>query len=166
MVFVNKVLRIGMRELDKRILLQLLENSGQPVKEMAKKVGASRQTVAKKIEQLKAEGIITSFTTKLDPEKLGLGTKAYILLREDPRSELRRKNEIVIKQFYQVTEVYRLFGRYSAVLEVLVRNSKELAQLVKRIHGLKGVRETETFLVHSTVKNVPEAPFVRVLKSS
>jgi len=166
MVFVNKVLRIGMRELDKRILLQLLENSGQPVKEMAKKVGASRQTVAKKIEQLKAEGIITSFTTKLDPEKLGLGTKAYILLREDPRSELRRKNEIVIKQFYQVTEVYRLFGRYSAVLEVLVRNSKELAQLIKRIHGLKGVRETETFLVHSTVKNVPEAPFVRVLKSS
>lgn len=155
-----------MRELDRRVLLQLLKNSGQPVKEMAKKVGASRQTVAKKIEQLKAGSIITSFTAKLDPEKLGLGTKAYILLREDPRSELRRKNEIVIKRFYQVTEVYRLFGRYSAILEVLVRNSKELAQLVKRIHRLKGVRETETFLVHSTVKNVPEAPFVQVLKSS
>ena len=160
------MLRIEMRELDRKILLQLLKNSGQPVKEIAKKVGASRQTVAKKIEQLRAEGIITSFTAKLDPEKLGLGTKAYVLLREDPRSELRRKNEIVIKQFHQVTEFYRFFGRYSAVLEVLVRNSKELTKLVKRIHGLKGVKETETFIVHSAVKNVPEAPFVQVLKSS
>jgi len=152
--------------LDKKILLQLVKNSGQPVKEIAKKVGASRQTVAKKIEQLKVTGAITSFTARLNPEKLGLATKAYILLREDPRAGLRRKNEEVIKQFHQVTEFYRLFGRYSAVLEVLVKDSRELTKLVKRIHGLKGVRETETFLVHSTVKNAPEAPFVQVLKSS
>ena len=155
-----------MKDLDRKILLHLIKNSRQPVKEIAKKVMVSRQTVAKKIEQLKAEEIITSFTAKLDPEKLGLGTKAYILLREDPRSELRRKNEIVIKQFHQVTEFYRLFGRYSAVLEVLERNSKELTKFVKRIHGLNGVRETETFIVHSVVKNVPEAPFVQILKSS
>lgn len=152
--------------MDKKILLQLVKNSGQPVKEIAKKVGASRQTVAKKIEQLKVTGAITSFTARLNPEKLGLATKAYILLREDPRAGLRRKNEEVIKQFHQVTEFYRLFGRYSAVLEVLVKDSRELTKLVKRIHGLKGVRETETFLVHSTVKNAPEAPFVQVLKSS
>jgi len=155
-----------MKELDKKILLQLVKNSEQPVKEIAKKVGASRQTVAKKIEQLKVTGAITSFTARLNPEKLGLATKAYILLREDPRAGLRRKNEVVIKQFHQVTEFYRLFGRYSAVLEVLVKDSRELTKLVKQIHGLKGVRETETFLVHSTVKNAPEAPFVQALKSS
>lgn len=152
--------------MDKKILLQLVKNSEQLVKEIAKKVGASRQTVAKKIEQLKVTGAITSFTARLNPEKLGLATKAYILLREDPRAGLRRKNEEVIKQFHQVTEFYRLFGRYSAVLEVLVKDSRELTKLVKRIHGLKGVRETETFLVHSAVKNAPEAPFVQVLKSS
>ena len=152
-----------MRDLDKKILLQLIKNSEQPVKEIAKKVGASRQTVAKKIEQLKTAGAIDSFTVRLSPEKFGLGTKAYIFLREDPIGELRKKNETSIKQFHQVTEFYRLFGRYSAVLEVLVKDSKELTKLVKRIHGLKGVRETETFIVHSAVKNVPEAPFVHVL---
>ncbi len=155
-----------MRELDQKILLQLIKDSKQPVTKIAKKVGASRQTVAKKIEQLKAEGVIASFKAKLNPEKFGLSTKAYIFLREDPLEELRRRNEVTIKQFHQVTEFYRLFGRYSAILEVLVRDGKELTKLVKRIHRLKGVRETETFIVHSAVKNVPEAPLLYALKST
>ena len=155
-----------MEELVRKILLQLIKNSEQPVTKIAKKVGASRQTVAKKIEQLKAEGVIASLTARLNPEKFGLGTKAYILLHEDPRGELRRRDVAAIKQFHQVTEFYRLFGRYSAILEVLVKDSKELTKLVKRIHRLKGVRETETFIVHSAVKNVPEAPFVHALKST
>jgi len=154
-----------MKELDRKILLQLIKDSEQPVTKIAKKVGASRQTVAKKIERLKAEGVIASFTAKLSPEKFGLSTKAYILLHEDSREELRRKNMAAIKQFHQVTEFYRLFGRYSAILEVLVRDSTELTKLVKRIHRLKGVRETETFIVHSAAKDMPKAPFLQILKS-
>ncbi|MBA7599218.1 DNA-binding transcriptional activator DecR [subsurface metagenome] len=154
-----------MEELDRKILLQLIKDSEQPVTKIAKKVGASRQTVAKKIKQFKAEGVIASFTARLNPEKFGLSTKAYILLHEDSREELRRKNMAAIKQFHQVTEFYRLFGRYSAILEVLVRDSKELTKLVKRIHRLKGVRETETFIVHSAVKDLPKAPFLQILKS-
>ncbi len=155
-----------MKNLDKKILLQLIKNSEQLITEMAKKVGASRQTVAKKISQFKAEGTIISFTARPNPEKFGLVTKAYVLLREDPGAEIRRKNELVIKQFPEVTEFYRLFGRYSAVLELLVKSDKELSKLVKRIHQLKGVRETETLIVHSTVKNDPESPFVRLLSSA
>ena len=102
---------------------------------------------------------------KLNPEKIGLGTKAYIFLREDPSGELRQQDEEAIKKFHQVSEFYRLFGRYSAILEVLVKDDKELTNLVKKIHGLKGVRETETFIVHSTVKDKPEEPFKQVLMS-
>ncbi len=153
-----------MNELEQKILLQLIKNSEQPLTEISKRVGASRQTVAKKIKQLKEEEIIASFKAKLNPEKFGLNTKAYIFLREDPLEELRQRNETTIKQFHQITEFYRLFGRYSAILEVLVKDGKELTKLVKRIHRLKGVRETETFIVHSAVKNAPEAPIVYALK--
>lgn len=155
-----------MGDLDRKILLQLIKNSEQSIREIAKKVGASRQTVAKKIGQFKADGTITLFTARLNPEKFGLATKAYVLLREDPKAEIRRKNEMAIRQFPEVTEFYRLFGRYSAVLELLVRDDKELSKLVKRIHRLKGVRETETLIVHSTVKNDPESPFVQLLSST
>ena len=155
-----------MRDLDRRILLQLLKDSKQPVVEIAKKLGVTRQTVAKKIELFRGDGTIDAFTTRLDPEKFGFAIKAYILLREDPLAELRTKNEKMIKQFPNVTEFYRLFGRYSAVMELLVKDEKELTRLVKRIHRLKGVRETETLIVHSTIKNVPESPFVQLLSST
>jgi DNA-binding Lrp family transcriptional regulator len=160
------MLRIEMKKLDKEILLQLIEDSTQPGHQIAKKVGTTRQTVAKKITQFKEAEIINSFAPKLNPEKFGLATKAYVFLREDPRTMLRKKNEDAIKKFHEVSGFYRLFGRYSAILEVRVRSSKELTNLVKKIHGLKGVRETETFIVHSAVKDEPEAPFVKVLRSS
>ncbi len=154
-----------MRELDRKILLQLLEDSEQPISRIARKVGASRQTVAKKINGFKKAGVISAFAVRLDPEKFELGTRAYVFLREDPRTEARRRNERAIRRLHQVTRVHRLFGRYSAVLEVLAKDGEELTKLVKKIHGLKGVRETETFIVHSTVKDRPESPFVDVLKS-
>lgn len=154
-----------MRNTDKKILLQLMLDAQQPVSEIAKKVGTTRQTVAKKIAQFKEAGIIHSFTPKLNPEKLGLTTRAYVFLREDPRTELRKKNENAIRRFREVFGFYRLFGRYSAILEIMVKNSEELTSLVKKIHSLKGVRETETFIVHSAVKDNPEDPFVQVLRS-
>ena len=41
--------------------------------------------------------------------------------------------------------------------------NKELTDLVKKIHDLNGVKETETFIVHSTVKDKPEEPFKKAL---
>jgi DNA-binding Lrp family transcriptional regulator len=93
-------------------------------------------------------------------------TKAYVFLREDPQTILRKKNEATIRKFHEVSGFYRLFGRYSAILEVRTKNDKELTSLVKKIHGLRGVRETETFIVHSIIKDAPEEPFVKILKSS
>ena len=152
-----------MRELDRKILLQLLRDSRQSVVQLARRVGASRQTVARRLRQLRKLGVIESFTARLDPEKLGLGTRAYIFLREVPRAEVRRKNEDVIKKLRQVSGFHRLFGEYSAILEVRIKNSRELTALVKRIHGLRGISGTETFIVHSTVKDRPEEPFVEAL---
>lgn len=155
-----------MKDIDRRILLQLLKDSKQPVIEIAKKLGITRQTAAKKIEQFKNDGTIEAFTARLDPKRFGLAIKAYILIREEPDVELRKKNEKIMKQFPQATEFYRIFGRYSAVLELLVKDERELSKIVKRIHRLKGIRETETLIVHSTIKNVPESPFVHLLSSS
>ncbi|KUO40306.1 MAG: hypothetical protein AVW06_02550 [Hadesarchaea archaeon DG-33-1] len=154
-----------LRELDKKILVQLMKDSRQPISEIAKEVGVTRQTIAKKIEEFKKSGTISSFVVKLNPEKFGLTTKAYVFVREDPRADVRKKNEEVIKKFHQISEFYRLFGRYDAVLEVRVKDSRELIDLIKKIHALEGVRETETFIVHSSVKNNPEEPFMEVLKS-
>jgi len=153
-------------DLEKKIILQLLGDGRQPILQIAKNVGATRQTVAKKLEQLCSSGLISSFALKLEPEKFGLSIQAYIFMREDPLSDLRKKNEELIESFHQVSEFHRIFGKYDSVIKVLVENNKELTDFVKKLHGLRGVRETETFIVHSTIKNEPEGPFKKVLTVS
>ena len=160
---VNKML--SMKELDKKILRQLLKDAEQPIVDIAEKVGASRQTVSKKIEEFKKAGIIKEITARLDPEKFGLSVRAFVFIQEEPQDEAREENERKIDGFPQVSKFFRLFGRYSGVLEVWTEDRDELTSLVKEIHELDGVKETETFITHSTVKDEPEAPFLNELKT-
>lgn len=153
-----------MNRIDRKILACLIRDSSRPVVEIAKEIGVTRQTVAKKIEQMKSSGIIEGFTVRVNPGHFDLQTKGYVFLHEDPDPELRKSNEWEIRRMPEVSEFYRLFGRYSSVVEVLVRNSSELALLVKKIHKLRGVRDTETFIVHSEIKNTPEAPLLNLLQ--
>ena len=157
---------LKIRDLEKKIIYHLLQDVRQPIYQIAKKVGASRQTVAKKVDQILDAGLIRSFVPKLDPEKFDLTIHAFIFMREDPRSDLRQKHEEIIKGYHQVSRFHRIFGKYDGVMEVLVKDQKELTRLVKRLHGLNGVRETETFIVHSTVKDTPEDPFREALEFS
>jgi DNA-binding Lrp family transcriptional regulator len=160
-VYVNKMLNA--KDLEKKILLNLLEKGQRPTVKIAEDLGVTRQTVAKKLEQMHASGLIISFFPKMEPEILGLSIHAYILMREDPRNDLRKETEEIVKSFPQVAEFQRIFGKYDSIAKVLVKNNKELTDLVKKIHDLNGVKETETFIVHSTVKDKPEDPIKKAL---
>ena len=154
---------LSIKDLEKKILLNLLEKGQRPILKIAEDLGVTRQTVAKKLEQMRDSGLIISFFPKVEPEILGLSIQAYILMREDPRSECRKETEEIVKIFPQVSEFQRIFGKYDSIAKVLVNNNKELTDLVKKIHDLNGVKETETFIVHSTVKDKPEDPLKKAL---
>ena len=154
---------LSIKDLEKKILLNLLEKGQRPILKIAEDLGVTRQTVAKKLEQMRDSGLILSFFPKVEPEILGLSIQAYILMREDPRSECRKETEEIVKSFPQVSEFQRIFGKYDSIAKVLVKNNKELTDLVKKIHDLNGVKETETFIVHSTVKDKPEDPLKNAL---
>ena len=159
--YVNKMLKI--KELEKKILLNLLDKGQQHVLKIAQDIGVTRQTVAKKLEHMHESGLLVTFIPKIEPEILGLSIQAYILMREDPRSDLRHDTEEIVKSLPEVSEFQRIFGKYDSIAKVLVKNNKELTDLVKKIHDLNGVKETETFIVHSTVKDKPEAPLIKAL---
>ena len=154
---------LNVKDLEKKILLNLLEQGQRPIIKIAKDLGVTRQTVAKKIEQMHNSGIIISFFPKMQPEILGLSIQAYILMREDPRNDYRKETEEIVKGFSEVSEFQRIFGKYDSIAKVLVKDNKELTALVKKIHDLNGVKETETFIVHSTIKDKPEDPIKKAL---
>ena len=154
---------LSVKDLEKKILLNLLEKGQRPILKIAKDIGVTRQTVAKKIEKMHDSGLLISFFPKIEPELLGLTIQAYILMREDPRNDCRKETEDIVKSFPQVSEFQRIFGKYDSIVKVLVKNNKELTDLVKKIHALNGVKETETFIIHSIIKDKPEDPLKNAL---
>lgn len=153
-----------LNRLEKRILLQLLDDCTQTMSVIASKVGTTRQTVANKINHLMDSGVIHGFSAQVNPESLGLGLRAFILIREEPDSDFRKDNEEVLRSLEQISGFYYVFGRHDVVLEVFIKSNEELKSLVETIHSLHGIRETETMIIHGIVKDERETPIISVLK--
>ncbi len=152
-----------MKEIEKRILLKLLENSSKNISQIAKELKISRQTVSKKINDMVKTGIIRRFSIDVNREKIGLKTKAYILIREVPDSKIREENEDKIREMREVSEFYYLLGSYDVVIEVAVKDEGELRKVIRALHKMEGIEKTETLLVHGIVKEDMGDPIKRVL---
>ena len=66
-------------------------------------------------------------------------------MREDPRNDCRKETEEIVKSFPQVSEFQRIFGKYDSIAKVLVKNNKELTDLVKKIHDLEWCQRDGNF---------------------
>ncbi|UCH37853.1 MAG: Lrp/AsnC family transcriptional regulator [Candidatus Bathyarchaeota archaeon] len=154
---------LNLSRLDRNIIRELITDARQPSLHIAKKVNATRQTIAKKISKFVHSGIISGFTIKLNAATFGLTIQAYILIREGSAQTIRTYNESVIEKLPQVSRFHRLFGKYSGIIEALVKDMDALTELVKRLHGLQGILETETLLIYNSPKDRIEDPFLNAL---
>ncbi len=152
-----------MKENEKSILLELLEDGRKNISEIAENLDISRQTVSKKIREMKQEGIIKSFTLKIDENAVGLGTKAYVFLEIVPSSELRHRFVQEAKKIKKISQIHHTFGRFDMVLEVLAENERDLNGILDRVRDFEAVEETETLIRKYTEKNDAQDPFRSVL---
>jgi len=152
-----------MNEKDRKLLLELMKESRMSLSDLARHCGMSRQGVFARIRSLRSQGIIRNFTVNIDPRKLGLAVKAYLLIEAEPVKEFRDEADEIVKKYPQVTQIHHLFGRFDVLLEVVARDTEELTNLVAKIHELKMVRKTETMIVYRTVKSEQEHPIENVL---
>jgi DNA-binding Lrp family transcriptional regulator len=153
-----------LKEIDKKILRSLLENSHQPLEKIAEICGTTRQNISQKIKKLQEKDLIKSFTIQLNTQIIEeLRVKAYILFHEDPNTKIRKENEKIIVNIPQITHYSRLFGKYDGIIEVLVNNNDEVTEIINKLHNLKGIKDTETFLVHTVLKDDEKSPILNLL---
>ena len=69
-----------MDRLDKKILEMLQINSRMSFANIGKEIGLSAPAIGKRVRQLEDDGIIIGYSLKVNHEKLGIETKAYITL--------------------------------------------------------------------------------------
>lgn len=147
------------RPLDKvdRRILEILRLDGRiSVAALAERVHVSRANAYARLDRLRTDGIVTGFSARIDPRRVGLGITSLILVRgtqpawRSLRDQLSSMPEI---QWCAFTS-----GEHDALVLVRVPDVETLRDVVlEKLQSSGAVRTTETIFV---LEEVVDRPYV------
>ena len=134
-------------DLDRNILAILQEDATLPLDEIARRVGASKTPVWNRIRKMRASGLIRAEVAVLDPERLGLESCFFVLIRTS------QHDADWLERFLQagrarpeVVEAHRLAGEIDYILKVRVPNARAYDAFYRAL-----IREVSIFNVTSVL---------------
>ncbi len=150
---------IKLDEKDIAILQLIQENSKLTAKQIAKKINSPITTVFAKTKRMEEIGIIKQYRAILAPEKLNLGTAAFILASVSYRSKTddtpvsQRVVAEEIARFPEVQEVYIITGDWDLLVKLRAENVNEVGKfVVDKLRLIKGLEKTLTCMIFETIK--------------
>lgn len=122
-----------MDELDKKILEMLKINARESFANIGKEIGLSAPAIGKRVRQMEEEGIIEGYALKVNHEKLGIETKAYITLvmHQGPRGTSDAQKKILAME--EVQSCDRITGDDCLCVLGYFRNNKHLIFFLEKI---------------------------------
>ena len=130
---------------DREILALLEQDARTSNSEIARQTSLSAPTVAERIGRLRDIGVIRGFTTRVDPQRVGLPVSAIIEFRPHTMSD----NEAAqfVTRFSAIRDCYRVTGTALLVLVIRVSDNEGLRALLADLykHG-----ETRTSVILNT----------------
>ena len=141
-----------MDDIDKKILQALKENAKTTASEISGRVSLSVPAVSERIRKLEESGIIEQFTVRINREKTGYKTLAFIFVTiEKPEYIENFRNSVM--QFDCVLECHHITGDHDYLLKVLVEDIKTLDSFISAsLKKIKGILKTSTIISLSTIK--------------
>jgi Lrp/AsnC family transcriptional regulator, leucine-responsive regulatory protein len=129
-------------------ILEIINNDGRiSISDIATQLNRSRSSISEHIEHMQLSGIIKGFSAEVDPEKIGLGLKAFVRLSA-PSSEHRKVVNLVV-DLPEVTECHVLTGAELLLIQIVARDMPHLRGLVDQ---LTQYGSTQTDIVFASVK--------------
>ncbi len=112
-------------DLDRNILALLQQDATLPLDEIARRVGASKTPVWNRIRKMRASGLIRAEVALLDPEKLGLESCFFVLIRTSQHDAAWLERFLnAVRSRPEVMEAHRLAGDIDYILKVRVANAR------------------------------------------
>ena len=112
-------------DLDRKILVQLQQDGGLSLDDIAKAVGSSKTPVWNRIRKMRAGGIIRQQTYLLDAEALGFEACFFVLIRTSEHDATWQAAFLkALQDRPEVQEAHRLAGDIDYILKVRVANAR------------------------------------------
>ena len=143
--------------INRRILEELQHDGRIAFAELGRRVDLSAPAVAERVGRLERAGVITGYRAVVDPEKVGAGVSAFILVTQiaGPRGSL----EEAFEGMPWVEECHHIAGEESLMLKVRAESTRALEHLIWDIRALESVERTKTVVVLATeFEGRPVAP--------
>ncbi len=146
-------------ELDLEILRILVEDCRKSAREIARELGKSPTTIAKRLKKLEEMGILKTCRAEIDLEKLGYGITALILLNVDGAHIEEVEKELAKEKNVRI--VYDITGDFDVALVAMFKSVRELDRFVKKVLRNPYVKRSVTSVVFRAVKDIPFVEFWR-----
>ena len=133
-------------EIDHRILRELESDGRLSGRALAERVTISRANAYARFERLVADGVITGFTARVDPLKVGLTTSAYVAMTV--RQNNWRDLQSALREIPEVRHMALVGGEFDVMLLVGAEDNNALRRVVlEQLQTIPGVLSTKTFLI-------------------
>jgi len=140
-----------MDKFDKKIVQKLERDSRISYSKLADDIGLSKTPCWQRVKHLEATGVILSYTTELDYEKLGFEINAVVFVVID--FEKSEQFETSVQSHRSIIRCAAVTGDYDYLLEVVAKNMREFDNLLrKELSRLPGVQRFNTSLSTREVK--------------
>jgi len=121
-------------ETDRRILARLQRRADEPLQELGRQIGLSRNAVWRRIRALEDRGVITGRIATVDPGKVGLGLMVFIQVRAahhapDWLDAFRR----AVRAMPEILGVYRMTGDLDYLIRARVADVADYDRLYQRL---------------------------------
>lgn len=131
---------------DATLVALLQEDASLPLAELARRVHLSPTPTWKRIQRLKADGVLTRQVFLADPHSLGMTTGVFVAVRTNQHSEAwLAKFARAVRSVPEIVEVYRMSGDTDYLLRVVVPDIAGYDAVYRRLIG-----EIELFDVSSS----------------
>ncbi|GGK21567.1 AsnC family transcriptional regulator [Pilimelia terevasa] len=138
-----------MDAIDRTLIELLRDNARLSYAELARQVGLSPPSVHDRLGKLESTGVIKAYRADVDPEAIGLGVTAMIMIVQEPGHEIEDMT-IRFRQQPEIESCYFMAGHESFLLIARLGTIAELEQLIGRINRVPGVASTRTTIALST----------------
>lgn len=149
-----------MDNIDRRILKVMQQDASLSNVELAALVNLSPSSCLRRVQKLKADGVITKTVVLVDPDKLDRSLCGIVEVSLERHGTEARKDFVdKVKQEGAITQAYSVTGEADVILVLHLRDMKEYAALCDRLLNYDpNVVKFSTLFAMEEYKNTTEIP--------
>ncbi|MRT12881.1 winged helix-turn-helix transcriptional regulator [Enterobacteriaceae bacterium RIT711] len=150
-------------KIDRKLLSLLQNDCTLSLQALADAVNLTTTPCWKRLKRLEDDGVIRAKVALLDPEKLGLGLTAFVLIKtQHHSSEWYCKFVSVVAEMPEVLGFWRMAGEYDYLMRVQVEDMKRYDDFYKRlVNGIPGLTDVTSSFAMEQIKYTTALPLER-----